>query len=220
VEDLQRRAGETTPERVPDFLKEVDAAVQGVDGFRAQLTAWMEKEQRGAPEAGAGPLEPLENALRGVDVALVDVKEQQFRLRDRPQAKTDGLARALDAMRAALVGVRDAGLQVRGGLGTVQPDPKYPLSDFSGAPANVPPAELRRDEQGRPQLPAENVAYLGRSLFTDYLLPVELAGTLLLVAAVGAIAIANRRPESPVALTPPGPPPGDGPAAPTPGRNP
>ena len=39
--------------------------------------------------------------------------------------------------------------------------------------------------------PAENSAYLGRSLFTDYLLPVELGGTLLLVATVGAIAIAD-----------------------------
>jgi NADH-quinone oxidoreductase subunit J len=34
---------------------------------------------------------------------------------------------------------------------------------------------------------------LGRSLFGDYLFAVELAGTLLLVAAIGAIAIAPRR---------------------------
>jgi len=47
----------------------------------------------------------------------------------------------------------------------------------------------------RPALPAENVSALGRTLFTDYLLPVELAGTLLLVATVGAIAIAGRRGE-------------------------
>ena len=47
-------------------------------------------------------------------------------------------------------------------------------------------------------MPAENAAYLGRSLFTDYLLPVELGGILLLVATIGAIAIAQRRatPES------------------------
>ena len=41
----------------------------------------------------------------------------------------------------------------------------------------------------------QNVAALGRSLFTDYLLPVELAAMLLLVATVGAIAIAGRRAE-------------------------
>jgi NADH-quinone oxidoreductase subunit J len=35
---------------------------------------------------------------------------------------------------------------------------------------------------------------LGRSLFSDYLIAVELAGTLLLVAGVGAVAIAPRRP--------------------------
>jgi NADH:ubiquinone oxidoreductase subunit 6 (subunit J) len=45
------------------------------------------------------------------------------------------------------------------------------------------------------RLPAENVAGLGQSLFTDYLVPVELAGVLLLVATIGAIAIAGRRGE-------------------------
>ena len=49
--------------------------------------------------------------------------------------------------------------------------------------------------EGRVALPVTNVAALGLSLFTDYLLPVELAGTLLLVATIGAIAIASRRPE-------------------------
>lgn len=69
-----------------------------------------------------------------------------------------------------------------------------PLSGMSGPPANTPAKEIRRDpETNRPHLPAENSAYLGRSLFTDYLLPVELGGTLLLVATVGAIAIAQRR---------------------------
>ncbi|MEX0612747.1 MAG: NADH-quinone oxidoreductase subunit J [Pirellulales bacterium] len=46
--------------------------------------------------------------------------------------------------------------------------------------------------------PAENeslasIKALGRSLFGDYLFAVELAGTLLLVATIGAIAIAPRR---------------------------
>jgi NADH:ubiquinone oxidoreductase subunit 6 (subunit J) len=46
-------------------------------------------------------------------------------------------------------------------------------------------------------LPGENVAPLGRALFTDYLLPVELGGMLLLVATIGAIAITGRRKEGP-----------------------
>src|SRR5204863_164650 len=45
------------------------------------------------------------------------------------------------------------------------------------------------------KLPASNVAALGRSLFTDYLIPVEIAGVILMVATIGAICIAGRRPE-------------------------
>lgn len=41
--------------------------------------------------------------------------------------------------------------------------------------------------------PVGNLQGLGRSLFGDYLFAVELAGTLLLVACIGAIAIAPRR---------------------------
>jgi len=49
---------------------------------------------------------------------------------------------------------------------------------------------------GEPRrLPAANVSAVGRTLFTDHLLAVELAGTLLLVATVGAIAIAGGRRE-------------------------
>jgi NADH-quinone oxidoreductase subunit J len=50
-------------------------------------------------------------------------------------------------------------------------------------------------EEAMRTLPAQNVASLGQELFTQHLLAVELAGTLLLVAAIGAIAIAGRRPE-------------------------
>jgi NADH:ubiquinone oxidoreductase subunit 6 (subunit J) len=50
-------------------------------------------------------------------------------------------------------------------------------------------------EQATGRLPVENVAALGQTLFTDYLVPVELAAVLLLVATIGAIAIAGRRGE-------------------------
>jgi NADH:ubiquinone oxidoreductase subunit 6 (subunit J) len=75
---------------------------------------------------------------------------------------------------------RSGGLQPRRGL---------PFSQFSGPP---PTGEVYRDVRGSAALPAENVAALGRSLFTDYLLAVELGGTLLLAATIGAIAIASR----------------------------
>lgn len=71
--------------------------------------------------------------------------------------------------------------------GGLQPPARLTLSPFSQH-------EIIPGARGR--LPAENVAYLGRSLFTDYLLAVELGGTLLLVATIGAIAITSRRPEA------------------------
>jgi NADH:ubiquinone oxidoreductase subunit 6 (subunit J) len=107
-----------------------------------------------------------------------------------------------DAMKETLAALAATGEEARTRLGALRPpghlggaaeSPHPPLSNLSGPPPTVAPGELRRDDTGRPQLPHENSAYLGRSLFTDYLLPVELGGTLLLVAAIGAIAIAHRR---------------------------
>ena len=51
------------------------------------------------------------------------------------------------------------------------------------------------DSAGSRKLPAANVSAVGRTLFSDHLLAIELAGTLLLVATVGAIAIAGGRRE-------------------------
>jgi len=59
------------------------------------------------------------------------------------------------------------------------------------------PAELQPNPLSQP--PADNpheigsLRVLGRSLFGDYLFAVELAGTVLLIATIGAIAIAPRR---------------------------
>jgi len=112
---------------------------------------------------------------------------------------------AVENLEADFLKLEDIGLKARRRieqqLACVQPSGKQPerFSNMSGPSPAVELTELRRDDHGRPQLPAENSAYLGRSLFTDYLLPVELGGTLLLVAAVGAIAIAQRhaKPEKP-----------------------
>ena len=116
-------------------------------------------------------------------------------------------------LRTSLRKIRNIGVQVRSIAGSYQPDGTSPLSDFSGPPSNLPfyPSlesdgqdevaernptgvnSFRRDKLLRPELPAENMAYLGRSLFTDYLVPVELGGTLLLIVTAGAIVIAGRR---------------------------
>jgi NADH-quinone oxidoreductase subunit J len=53
-------------------------------------------------------------------------------------------------------------------------------------PADIPPRNL----------PNANIAALGRTLFTDHLLAIELGGTLLLIATIGAIAIAGTRKET------------------------
>jgi NADH:ubiquinone oxidoreductase subunit 6 (subunit J) len=142
-----------------------------------------------------------------LDEALVD----QIALRDWPPARRQ---KDPEAMKAALEKLANIGRQLRSVAGSYQPDGTSALSDLSGPPSNTSlyptldtdppevdfaqklnPKSIRRDTQGRPQMPAENMAYLGRSLFTDYLLPVELGGTLLLVATAGAIVIAGRRQE-------------------------
>lgn len=56
----------------------------------------------------------------------------------------------------------------------------------------VAEADLRLSESGIPAMPAENTAFLGANLYGRHLVAVELAGVLLVVATLGAIAIAQR----------------------------
>jgi NADH-quinone oxidoreductase subunit J len=108
------------------------------------------------------------------------------------KAEVDWTTDDLERTKATLAELTRVGEEARERLAVLSPPANEPLSDGSGPASSVPAAELRRDAYGRPVLPAENAPYLGRSLFTDFLLPVELGGTLLLVAAIGAIAIAHR----------------------------
>jgi len=110
-----------------------------------------------------------------------------------------GQARVADPERAKLLTeelaeIRRLAMQVKQGQGTLMADEKLPLSTSAGAAPNAP-VQIGKDGKPVERLPAANVAGLGKALFTDYLLAVELAGTLLLVATIGAIAIAGRRPE-------------------------
>jgi NADH-quinone oxidoreductase subunit J len=61
-----------------------------------------------------------------------------------------------------------------------------PVTDSRSAPENVFSQLKANQSMG-------SMHALGRSLFGDYLFAVELAGTLLLIATIGAIAIAPRR---------------------------
>lgn len=101
---------------------------------------------------------------------------------------------AVEKMREQLKALIALGENARHRLGWLPQAADTPLSNLSGPPPTVASETLRRDpDQKLPRMPADNAAYLGRSLFGDFLLPVELGGMLLLVATVGAIAIAFRR---------------------------
>lgn len=50
----------------------------------------------------------------------------------------------------------------------------------------------RLDGTGRPAIPAENTAFLGADIFGNFLVGVEIAGVLLVVATVAAIVISQR----------------------------
>jgi NADH:ubiquinone oxidoreductase subunit 6 (subunit J) len=72
------------------------------------------------------------------------------------------------------------------------------LDPARGRPAEAKIEATKLREQllllaGVGELPARNVANLGVLLYADHLLAVELAGTLLLVATIGAVAIAQRK---------------------------
>lgn len=94
--------------------------------------------------------------------------------RDALRAWLDRLAQAAEQNRA--VAARH--------VGRLSPPPRDTMSPFAGSPPNQQPQALS----------ADNVAGLGRTLFSDYLLAVEIGGTLLLIATIGAIAIAQRPP--------------------------
>jgi NADH-quinone oxidoreductase subunit J len=165
--------------------KDLDELLQSTDLARQQASArdiqtalgdkreFFERFNRAA-ETEAAPSE----TSREIHAALNDL-ETEWKDRSGDVEKTK---RALDRL-------YDAGAHVRNHQGTLQVPAGQVLSSYSRpliAPNPHHPGE---------SLPRENVAYLGRSLFSDYLLAVELGGTLLLVATVGAIAIAARRAE-------------------------
>ncbi len=180
LERARAAAKEETPEQIASTLG-------GTKFFQEFEKAVYEfRETINDKQAAAGLetfREQLEGELRG----------------DWQKAET---TREAAPMRAALTKVDEAAAQARQAFAasafarTAQamqpPADTLPLSPFSGPPSNRP---IARDARGDAALPAANVEALGRSLYTDFLLAVELGGTLLLVATVGAIAIATRHGE-------------------------
>ena len=139
-------------------------------------------------QALSDPLHPdrdTPDAMSHWQAELVRAIDAAQEAASRQPLDTDGLARAVGQVSALL-----------NNQGRLAPPADVKLSPFSGVPANHA-RQVGPGGRVEERMPAENVASLGRSLFSDYLLPVELAGTLLLVATIGAIAIAARpRPSS------------------------
>ena len=76
----------------------------------------------------------------------------------------------LEELGAGLQTVHAAAARFDNTQSFLEPRERDRLSEFSGPAPNRWGPTLRRDAQGRPQMPGENVAFLGRSLFTDYLI--------------------------------------------------
>ena len=186
------------------------ALVSDLRQFTQDYRRWLRNEWMKPPDPDAEKKPAPKNAPPGakeLERALDDA-EGELPLQTEKIEAVD-----LAKVEAVFGLLHKAGVEVRNDpqLGNLKPNTQK-LSELSGPSSNryvAVPEELRKrnpkeferesneairsDKLGRPYLPAENTAYLGRSLFTDYLLPVELAGTLLLVATVGAIAIVTRQ---------------------------
>jgi hypothetical protein len=165
-----RRAGEaTSAEQVKQILGDEPTAPDGYfENFGKAV---------GEGKGAAKRPQPEEDLVAAVRDASVNPAWQQME--------------DVNAMAAEMRRVHDAGTRYLAHLRSttlpgVLPANNPALSNLSNAP---------RDKDGKPHLPAHNVAALGRSLYSDYLLPVQLAAALLLVATIGAIAIAGRRTE-------------------------
>ena len=144
------------------------------------LMALRLKQPEIEPGAATTPLASERGALRDL---LIDLEP----ILNTPAVDTKTLKSQLRSIRAHAV-------QLRNNHGTLLVARGLPVSTFSGEP---PSKGVSVDKEGRvkERLPADNVSALGRSIFSDYLLAFELGGVLLLVATIGAIAIAGRRTE-------------------------
>ena len=160
-----------SPRREGDLGKVVELTPKARD-FVARARAAVEKLKLAAPELD-GDL-GWSSSVKSAEIAIADLERTPFKEGDTEAIKFDAgnLAKALKS-----------------------------LADSRENP--TPPADITLSNQGQViqleagprKMPAANVAAQGRVLFSDHLLAVELAGTLLLVATVGAIVIAGGRRE-------------------------
>jgi NADH:ubiquinone oxidoreductase subunit 6 (subunit J) len=169
VEQAGRAGAAATPDQVKQILGNDPAAA---DGFFANFEKAVGegKGPKNRPKEEGELVAILQDASANpVWQPMEDVKAMAAEMKKVQEAGTRYLAYLKDTTRP----------------GVLASDNRA-LSGLSAAP---------RDKDGRPHLPANNVAALGKALYSDFLLPVQLAAALLLVATIGAIAIAGRRTE-------------------------
>lgn len=143
--------------------------------------------------------EPIDRLIRACDATLaattpkldeVDGEMRRFPttlpLRERLEKRFDATLAKVSAssndpqvVRSEVEALRAFAVGLRSQVGDILPPAQVKLSPFGGSSAD------RRLASG-------NVAGMGRVLFTEHMIGVEMAGTLLLVATIGAIAITYR----------------------------
>jgi hypothetical protein len=177
------------PRGIPVLLADADAALAEMDEALAEHVSPKSDRVRILLQRGQDLLDKFQK-----EAQRQSTRDEYRSLWDASSSGEDHLFKDnLRGMRDFLQSVRTDAAELSQTVGMLKPSSES-LSELSGPRSSRVLGELRADHTRRPPpLPAENTAYLGRSLFTDYLLAVELGGTLLLVATVGAIAIASRR---------------------------
>ncbi len=133
-----------------------------------------DKDKLAAVRLGSLPTRLEKTAKSGTDSAVLFREDQQAR----------------DVLRRAEI-VREQTAQLNKNVSRIFQREK---PDVDSAKAEV---RKLRDEvvllRGAGDLPASNVRGLGFVLYSEHLLAIELAGTLLLVAVIGAVAITHRK---------------------------
>lgn len=157
-----------------------------LDRMMRELAALKDAKDEAAVKSVLGDPKKAEIGKRTRE--LVDKLKEHFR-DPKIQEESDNLQEAWNKMNVSDVNKDAAELLaavklVRARHGSLA------LEDVPGKEPNRTPSHFAPGA-----LPQQNVEALGRTLFTDYLVPVEMAAVLLLVATIGAIAIAGRKAE-------------------------
>jgi NADH:ubiquinone oxidoreductase subunit 6 (subunit J) len=182
---IRQAKKEPTAEAMIDFLKAKDEQGDPRLGIFDELIKKDEKDEKKQVYTQPPGFVPRPTLADRIDVVPYKADwDQAWSIEDREQ-RLEALRKVLSELEGAVMDIRDQYGSMKPGV-TAPPRSSYSEEPIPGTAGGEPAPG---------HLPVENTAHLGRTLFTDFLVGVELAGTLLMVAVVGAIAIAYRRPE-------------------------